>query len=156
MAEVVTTSPRASAEVASITLELIRFPSFLLKQESHSLMATDIKSISMDIHRKLISSGCSTLPKEVLNSENPTCMTRKATIKAAIYSILPWPKGWSSSAGFSAILTPTKPIMEEAASDRLLNASAITDMLCTRMPIQSLDTKRSRLQLIPTMLVSVP
>ena len=83
-------------------------------------------------------------------------MTINATIKAAIYSMRPCPKGWSSSAGFSAILTPINPIMEEAASERLLNASAITEILLISSPISSFAPNSSMLQKIPTMLESVP
>ena len=139
-----------------MTLELIRFPSFLLNMDSHSFTPTESRRMTMEIHRKVISSGWMILPTDDLNNEKPTCMTRKATMKAEIYSILPCPKGWSSSAGFSAILTPIKPIMEEAASDRLLNASAMTEMLFTNIPIISLAANRRRLQKIPTPLARVP
>ena len=59
----------------------------------------------------------------------PTSITRKATISAAIYSILPCPNGCSLSAGFPAIFTPIRLMIEEPASYRLLYASAITEIL---------------------------
>ena len=93
---------------------------------------------------------------EVLNRENPTWITKKATINAAIYSIRPWPKGCSSSAGFSAIFTPTMLTMEEAASDKLLNASAITEILLAMSPVAIFTTNSSRLQQIPTIPDSSP
>ena len=45
-----------------------------------------------------------------------------------IYSIRPCPKGWSESGFCPAILKPASVMMEDAASDRLLNASAVMAM----------------------------
>ena len=50
-------------------------------------------------------------------------------IKAEIYSALPCPKGCSLSAGLTDTLVPIKLITEDAASDRLLNPSDITEIL---------------------------
>ena len=72
VAEVVTTSPMASAAVASITLELIRFPSVLLNSESQSFTATLRDRITMEIHLKDMLSGFKILFSDVLNRENPT------------------------------------------------------------------------------------
>jgi len=69
---VVITSPMASAAVASITLELILLPSFLLNNDSQNFTPTEIRRISTEIHLKYTSSGWSTFPREVLNRENPT------------------------------------------------------------------------------------
>ena len=72
------------------------------------------------------------------------------------YSILPCPKGWSLSAGFSAIFTPTKLMIDDPASDRLLNASAVTETLWSTRPTINFTIKRNTLQKIPTMLASTP
>ena len=101
-------------------------------------------------------SGVRSFPILLLKKVNPTSMTRKETISAAIYSILPWPKGCSSSAGLSAIFTPTKLITEEAASERLLKASAVTEILFITIPITTLAANSSTLQQIPTRLESTP
>ena len=62
----------ASAAVASITLELIRFPSVLLNSESQSFTATLRDRITMEIHLKDMLSGFKILFSDVLNRENPT------------------------------------------------------------------------------------
>ena len=77
-------------------------------------------------------------------------------MNAEMYSIRPCPKGWSSSAGFWAIFTPTKPTMEEAASDKLLNASAITEILFARRPMAIFAANSRTLQTIPTTLAIAP
>ena len=129
VADVVTTSPIASVAVASITLESILFPSFRLKSPSHSFTPIDRIRITTDTIWKFISCGSLIFPIASLKKVNPISSTRNATTSAAIYSILPCPKGCSLSAGLLAIFTPTSPTMEEPASDRLLNASARTDRL---------------------------
>ena len=47
-------------------------------------------------------------------------------------------------------------MMDEPASDRLLNASAVTDTLCRTSPITNFAANRNTLQKIPTMLASTP
>ena len=47
-------------------------------------------------------------------------------------------------------------MMEDAASDKLLNASAITEILFTNIPIASLAANSSTLQEMPTTLESIP
>ncbi len=156
VADVIKTSPKESAEVAFITLELIRFPSVLLKIDSHSFIRTDIPSIITIIQLNPIFSGFITLVKELLKQEKPTCRIKKDTTNADIYSNLPCPKGCSLSAGLSASLTPIKPIMEEAASDKLLKASAVTDILFIKNPIINFVPKRIILHIIPTTLDNTP
>ena len=70
-------------------------------------------------------------------------------MKAAMYSMRPCPKGWSSSAFFPAIFEPTTEITELPASDRLLKPSAMIDTELMMMPREILNTKRSRLHTIP-------
>ena len=98
VALVVITSPRESVAVASITLESILLPSLLLKNTIHSLTRIDKIRITNGTGSKVISSGCNIFEIELLKKVNPTSITRKDTIKAAIYSILPCPKGCSASA----------------------------------------------------------
>ena len=96
------------------------------------------------------------LPKEDLISSKPISSTSIPTISAAIYSNLPWPKGWSLSACLFAILKPAIVIIEDAASARLLIASAVIEMLCATVPIKSLATDRSMFSAIPTAPLSMP
>ena len=51
---------------------------------------------------------------------------------------------------------PTKPTIEEAASDRLLNASAIMEMLPVINPTPIFAPNKIRLQQIPTMPAIIP
>ena len=146
----------ASVAVAIITLESIFFPSFLLNMPIHSFTPMDRTSMMTDTAWNFNSSGFCILRMESLKNVNPTCSTRKDTTSAAIYSILPWPKGCSSSAGLLAILTPTSPTMEEPASDRLLNASAMTETLCRKNPTAPLTTNKRTLQKMPTTLANTP
>lgn len=67
----------------------------------------------------------------------PTNITMKATISAERYSIRPWPKGCSLSAGLFESLKPKIVIKEEAASERLLKASAMIAILETITPTES-------------------
>ena len=150
------TSPMESVKTAIITLESIFCPSFLLNIPSHSFTATDRIRMTTDTAWKFSFSGVHILLKESFRKVNPTSSTRKDTIRAAIYSILPCPKGWSLSAGFSAIFTPTKLMMDDPASDRLLNASAVTETLWSTSPTINFTIKRNTLQKIPTMLASTP
>lgn len=146
VALVVITSPRESAAVASITLESILLPSLLLKNAIHNFTRIDKIRITNGTRSKLISSGCSILEIELLKKVNPTSITRNETIKAAIYSILPCPKGCSASAGFPAIFTPIKLIIDEAASDKLLKASAVTARELRISPIVSFTENNKTLQ----------
>ena len=74
---------------------------------------------------------------------------RKETTRPAIYSILPCPNGWSASGFLPEILNPTIVTMEAAASERLLNASAITATDFEKMPAISLPENSRKLKHIP-------
>jgi hypothetical protein len=93
VAPVAATSPKESTAVAIITVERIRFPSVRLNIPIQNFTPTDSSKITMDIWLNTIFCGFRIFPTEFLNRENPTWITKKATINAAIYSILPWPKG---------------------------------------------------------------
>jgi hypothetical protein len=80
----------------------------------------------------------------------------KDTINPERYSILPWPNGCSLSAGFAANLNPSKVINEEAASERLLKASAVTEILLVIIPIINLTIKSILLITMPTILPKKP
>ena len=74
----------------------------------------------------------------------------KETIIAVIYSIRPWPKGCSASAGLFAILKPIIVIIEEAASDKLLNASAKIETELENKPTDNFIINKIKLVTIPT------
>ena len=61
---------------------------------------------------------------EDFKSSNPINKINIEIIKPEMYSIRPWPKGCSGSGFFEESLNPKIWIIEEAASERLLNASA--------------------------------
>jgi hypothetical protein len=89
------------------------------------------------------------LSKEALINWKPTIITIKETIRAEIYSNRPCPKGCSSSAGLLASLKPTIVIIDDAASDRLLKASAVTAILPEISPIDSFIANKIALTIIP-------
>ena len=82
-----------SAKTAFMTFESIFSPSFRLKSPSQSFTAMDKSRITMDTRLNVISSGFRIFPIESFKNVNPTSITRKETTRAAIYSILPCPKG---------------------------------------------------------------
>lgn len=58
-----------------------------------------------------------------------------------MYSMRACPYGCSGSAGLPAILKPSRVITEEPASERLLTASAVMEMLWNSSPTQRLYQK---------------
>lgn len=146
----VNTSPKASVPAALRADELILLPKFLLNFESQILNPMDINKSKKGIISKVTASGFNILENEVLTNWNPTSITIKETTRAEIYSILPWPKGCSASAGLLAILNPIIVIIDEAASDKLLNASAIIAIDPANNPTNNLIRNSSVFIMIPT------
>ena len=72
------------------------------------------------------------------------------------YSILPWPKGWPGSGFFEARRNPSSVITDEPASDRLLNASAVTAMEPAMEPAMYLPAKSRIFRKIPVNEHSMP
>ena len=68
------------------------------------------------------------LTYRAFTSSKPMSTIKIETNSPEIYSIRPCPKGWSESGFCPAILKPASVMMEDAASDRLLNASAVMAM----------------------------
>ena len=120
------------------------------------MTSTEHTRIPTESTLKLKVSGCRIFPTAVFNREKPTWMTRKATTEGRDIFHAPVAKGCSSSAGFFCHAHPDKSMMEDAASDKLLKASAITEILFTTSPANSLPPNSSRLQQIPVMLASIP
>lgn len=81
------------------------------------------------------------LPKESLNSSKPMMSMIAATASVATYSILACPYGCSSSALCAAILKPAIVMIDEPASDRLLNASAVIEIAPLSIPAKSLPAR---------------
>ena len=105
---------------------------------------------------KLTSSGLNILITEDLPSSTPIKRIMNDTIKADIYSSLPWPKGCSLSTGLLASLAPAIVTTFEPASDKLLNASAVIDTEPDTVPIMNLTMHRKALQIIPHQPLIVP
>ena len=70
-------------------------------------------------------------------------------MKPAMYSMRPWPKGCSGSAFFAESLKPSIEIMEEAASDKLLNASATIAIDDDIVPAMNFAVKSKMLRKTP-------
>ena len=103
-----------------------------------------------------MSSGWRIFSTELLASSTPTSKMAPATMRPEMYSMRPWPKGWSSSAFLAAIWKPTRVTTEEPASERLLKASAVMAMDPVSRPARNFPRERSRLRKIPTPPVSRP
>ena len=101
-------------------------------------------------------SGCSSLSIELLASSTPISRMASDTTKPAMYSMRPWPKGWSGSGFFPARRKPASVMMDEPASDRLLKASAVMAMEPDKSPANSLPQKSRTLRKMPSRLHSVP
>ena len=105
---------------------------------------------------RAVSTGCSIFSMELLPSSTPTSKIISETTRPARYSMRPWPKGWSASAFWPASRNPTSVTTEEAASVRLLNASAVTEIAPASRPAISLPANRNKLRMMPVMPASVP
>ena len=152
----VKTSPKASAAEALRAPESILLPMNLLKRDNQYLNPIEIRRSINGTISNLTSVGFIILSKEDFINCKPTSITKNATNKADKYSILPCPKGCSASAGLSAILKPTIVITEDAASDKLLKASADTAIEPTNKPTKSLTKNKIILTIIPTIPPNVP
>ena len=128
----------------------------MLNLDNQSLNKIDTNNSINGINSNVILTGLSIRSKDDLINCIPTSITMNATIKADIYSILPCPNGCSASAGLSAILKPIIVTIEEAASDKLLNASAIIAILEATTPTVSLIANKIKLIIIPTTPPSTP
>ena len=93
---------------------------------------------------------------EVMPSSRPKNSTIKDTITPDRYSILAWPKGCFSSAGFPASLKPTSMMMEDPESVRLFTASARMATLPETHPARSFRAHSSRLVAMPTAPAALP
>ena len=89
-------------------------------------------------------------------SSTPTSRMSSDTAKPARYSIRPWPKGWRSSARWAASLNPASVTADPAASDRLLKASAVTEIAPVSSPAHSFTANSSRLSPSPIPPASSP
>ena len=127
-AEVAATSERESAAVAAMAAEPMRRESRRLKKDSHSLTQMEAARMATETQEKSTASGRRMEEMEDLPSSTPTRRMIRETSSPARYSMRPWPKGWPSSAFCPASRKPTSVTTEEAASVRLLRASAVMEM----------------------------
>ena len=102
-AEVAAASERESAAVAPMAAEPMRRPRVRLKWNIHSFTKMAAHKMPTDAQEKAISSGRRIFSTELLTSSTPTSKMAPATMRPEIYSMRPWPKGWSSSARLAAI-----------------------------------------------------
>lgn len=154
--EVATASLKLSVAVARILPELIFAPILRLYKNMYSLIQMEITR--MAIVTVLVSTGAGEIifSIEDLPSSNPIKIITMATIKPEMYSIRPWPNGWSLSGSAPANLKPRRVIREEPASDRLLKASAITEIEPLIAPAKYLIPNKMTFSRIPTMPHSIP
>ena len=149
-------SERLSRAVARITPESILRPILRLNKNNHSFAKMESPKMTAETVLNTVSWGENILATELFNSSKPMRMTKKDTAMDATYSMRAWPKGWSRSAGFAERRKLTSDMICEAASDRLLTASAVMETAPDNTPANSLPAQRMRLTIIPTMLTSVP
>ena len=148
-APVATASERESTDVARRASEEMRLPRAPWNQPIHSLTRMEAARMPAVSGVSKVSSGWRIFSKELWPSSTPTSRISRETIRPARYSALPWPKGWSASAFCPANRKPTRVTTEEAASERLLKASAVTEMAPEISPAASLPANRSRLRAMP-------
>ena len=92
----------------------------------------------------------------LLRSSKPIRMISIATIRPEMYSIRPWPKGWSRSGSCAARWKPRRDTTEEPASLRLFSASAVMAMEPLRRPAKSFKAHSSTFSTIPASPQSIP
>ena len=99
---------------------------------------------------KVGSVGLIIFSTEPVRSSKPTTIISISTMKPVTYSSLPCPSGCSLSFGFDAIRKPISAIIDEPASEILLNASAIMETEPEIKPSVSFPAKSKTLHSIPT------
>lgn len=112
--------------------------------------------MAIAIREKVTVSGWRILSKEDLASSTPISRIRPATIRPDMYSMRPWPKGWSVSGFLPARRKPSSVTAEEPASDRLLKASAVTAMEPDSCPAKNLPMNSRIFSAMPTAPHRVP
>ena len=122
----------------------------------YSFTHTDAARIPSASSENVTSSGWRTLSTEDLASSTPISRIRPATASPEMYSIRPWPKGWSVSGSRPASRKPSSVTAEEPASDRLLKASAVTAMEPDSCPAKNFPANSRIFRAMPTMPHSVP
>ena len=149
-AVVATASLRESAAVASIAAESIALARVWLKWAIQSFTRTDAARMTAGRRLKVTPSGVRIFPTELVSSSYPIIRMINETISPAMYSIRPWPKGCSKSGFRPAIRKPISVTIEEAASERLLRASAVIAIEPESRPETSFPANRQRFKKIPT------
>lgn len=90
------------------------------------------------------------------NSNTPISTTANAMINAAMYSYLACPNGCSLSAGLLESLNPKTVTTDDAASDRLLIASATIATEPENTPTRILKMHNITLEIIPKIPATIP
>ena len=154
--DVAIASERLSFAVAIIVKEFIFLPIAELNLHISNFNITEEASITIDAVSNNNSSGLKIFSTEDLTNPNPVIIIAIDTIKLETYSILPWPNGWSLSAGFAAILKHNKVIIEDPASERLLNASAVAATDDDAIPTTNFPANNKRFNRMPTIPLIIP
>ena len=103
-----------------------------------------------------IGSGERSLPSDDQMSSNPMTSIATDTRSPEIYSILPCPNGCSGSGSCPESRKPINVMIEEPASDRLLNASAVIAIEPLTVPAIHLPKKSRIFSPIPTAPLKMP
>ena len=155
-AKVLAVSDRLSMAVASMAAEWMRRPTCRLYSHMYSFTHTEAAMIPSASRENVTSSGCRILSREDLASSTPISRISPATIRPDMYSMRPWPKGWSVSGFLPARRKPSSVTAEEPASDRLLKASAVTAMEPDSCPAKNFPANSRMFSAIPTAPHRVP
>ena len=103
-----------------------------------------------------MASGCIIFSIELLPSSMPISIIIVDSARPARYSTLPCPKGCSASGFFAAIAKPSSVIIDEPASERLLNASAVIATEPDMRPAKYLTANSRMFRNIPQKEQSLP
>ena len=101
-------------------------------------------------------SGLTIFSTELISSSTPMTIMSAATARPEMYSILPWPKGWSGSGFLPERRKPSSDIADAPASERLLNASAVMAIEPESAPAAYFPANSSAFRHMPSTLHSVP
>lgn len=116
----------------------------------------DAAKITMASQEASTAAGAMIFCTDSLARLSPTAMMTTETATPLIYSIRPCPKGCSGSGFLPASRKPASVMMEEAASEILLKASAVMATECESTPAKYLPANSNRLSAMPTPPQRVP
>ena len=132
------------------------FTYLFASDNKRSLIKIEKINIIIEKRLKFTGEGLNKPSNEDFKSSNPINKIKNEIIKPDIYSNLPWPKGCSISGFLQESLKPKIETKEAAASEILLNASAIIATELARIPKINFKPNSTTFKKIPNTPHKVP